>query len=110
MTGIKSVDPITLHTWINNKEALVIDVREPIEYQIAHIAETINIPLSQLEANIYSLDIIRNRKIVMVCRAGIRSMTACLRLQQLDDTFDSWNFDGGINQWHADGLPLIRLR
>jgi rhodanese-related sulfurtransferase len=109
MPDIKSVDPITLQTWINNKETLVIDVREPVEFQTAHIAETINIPLSSLETDIYDVEAVGSKKIVMVCQAGVRSMAACLRLKQLDDAFDSWNLEGGINEWHMNGLPLVRL-
>lgn len=109
MPNIKSVDPITLQTWLNQQEALVIDVREPSEYKIAHIADTINIPLASLETGIYALDDLGSKKIVMVCQAGVRSMTACKKLQRLSDSFDSWNLEGGINLWHMNGLPLFRL-
>src|SRR5581483_12474995 len=52
----------------------LLDVREPWEYQAAHIPGSVLIPLGQLQSRMNELD--PSREIVTVCHHGIRSQTA----------------------------------
>ena len=53
MAMIKSVDPMTAHDWLENNEAIVIDVREPHEYQESHIPGAHLIPLGTMYRDQY---------------------------------------------------------
>ena len=53
MVEIKTLDPKTLKSWLDKDEAILIDVREPIEYRESYIEKAINIPLSQLLTKIH---------------------------------------------------------
>ena len=65
---------------VNYKElviqgALIIDVRTRHEYKLGHIIGSINIPVEQLDANIYQfLD--RKTPIITCCSSGVRSANA----------------------------------
>jgi rhodanese-related sulfurtransferase len=49
----------------------------------------------------------KNREIVVVCRAGVRSSTAAAILTALG--FDQVsNLKGGMLEWHEAGLPVER--
>ena len=55
-------------------DAVVVDVRAPIEYQAWHIPEAINIPLGQLRQRLTELP--ADRPVLLYCRVGFRSYLA----------------------------------
>lgn len=103
--AMKHVDAPTLKQWIEQDEALVIDVREPAEYASENIAEATLIPLATIslsalpEAN-------HARKLVLHCRSGKRSQFACEQLLQEDASLEIYNLDDGILGWMACGYPV----
>ncbi|RTK92470.1 MAG: rhodanese-like domain-containing protein [Rickettsiales bacterium] len=101
---IKSVDVLTLKNWLDNNEAIIIDVREIEEYKYDRIKNAINIPLAQLVDNIDIIKSYSNQKIVMQCRVGVRSMTACNILDANGFKRDLYNLEGGINAWRNSGF------
>ena len=56
--------------------ALLLDVREPAEWQSGHAAGATLLPLGQLGARLSELP--RDREIITVCRSGNRSGTAAV--------------------------------
>ncbi|RYE11935.1 MAG: rhodanese-like domain-containing protein, partial [Sphingobacteriales bacterium] len=60
---------------------VMIDVREPIEYHTHNIGGE-NVPLSSLSNYPDQLEYNKTDEIVVICRAGIRSRTAQVILQQ----------------------------
>jgi adenylyltransferase/sulfurtransferase len=74
----------------------VIDVREPEEYQAAHVAGTQLIPLSQLQQRYMELN--PEQPYYIHCRSGIRSLRAVQFLRQ--QGFKSLkSVKGGIMAW-----------
>ena len=59
-------------------EFLLLDVRQPEEYETGHIPGSMLIPLGELEARQGELD--RSKKIIAYCRSGRRSMAAAIVL------------------------------
>lgn len=53
---------------------IIIDVREPYEYDAGHVEGAINIPLSKLPHNISELD--KSAEIIVYCASGARSSVA----------------------------------
>lgn len=76
----------------------LIDVRQPREYEEAHIPGAILIPLNELPRRIEEID--RERETIVYCRSGVRSMAAC---QILGDNRipHVLNLRGGILQWQG---------
>ncbi len=82
--------------------ALVVDVREPVEWDAGHISGAVLIPLGELGSRVDELP--RNRRMVMVCRTGSRSGYAADALHGAG--YDVANLRGGLFAWTAGSLPL----
>jgi rhodanese-related sulfurtransferase len=85
---------------------VLIDVRDPLEFKdLAPLPNIISIPLHLLPSRIPELEReYKDKKIVVVCRAGVRSATACSLLNGLGFP-DVWNLKGGMLSWEKAGLP-----
>lgn len=80
----------------DNSNIVIIDVRTVEEYGIKHLDKAINIPLVEID----SINIDKNKKIIVYCQSGNRSRQAANRLIELgyENVFDM----GGINLWVYD--------
>lgn len=103
---IREISPKDLYQLIKDKQVILIDVREPSEFDTNSIEGGLNIPLSRLLIEIYNLEIPANVKIVLQCAAGVRSMLGCQLLAQENFPYDLYNLQGGLAQWKAENLPL----
>ena len=105
LRGIKEVDSTAALQLINHKNALVLDVRENDEYKSGHVLNAIHIPLGKLKGRIGELLKYQDRPIVVVCRSGNRSATACAILGK-QGFAQAHNLAGGVVAWQKANLPL----
>lgn len=110
MSQIKTIDPKTLKSWLEKSDCTLIDVREPFEYKEAHIEQATNIPLSLILTKIQEIQGLENKKIVLQCAAGVRSMNGCLALEKDGFKYPLWNLEGGITSWIASGLSVVKKK
>jgi molybdopterin/thiamine biosynthesis adenylyltransferase/rhodanese-related sulfurtransferase len=101
-TRIREVDTAEADELRRRPGALVLDVREPDEYQQGAIPGAIHIPRGQLESNIESRIPGHDGTVVIHCASGIRSVFAADTLQQLGYT-DVVSVAGGFNKWKDEG-------
>jgi len=101
---IQPVDPQTLNRWLNNGEAILVDVREPAEYASEHIKDSTLVPLATVRRD--ALPDRAGRKLVIHCRKGMRGQSACEKLREQLPDVDIYNLAGGIEAWMAAGLPV----
>ena len=88
-------------------EYLLLDVRQPEEYQAGHIPGAMLMPLGELEARQGELD--RDKRIITYCRSGHRSMAAAMALCGLG--FEGlYHLDGGILNWPYETITGIPER
>jgi rhodanese-related sulfurtransferase len=79
----------------------LIDVREPEEYAEANIGAKL-IPLGNIQSmQIGDLEDLRDEEVIIHCRSGKRSMTACLFLESMGFT-NTVNVEGAILAWQQD--------
>jgi rhodanese-related sulfurtransferase len=90
-----------------NDDALVLDVREDKEWAEGHIPNAKHIPLGQLSKRISELDKYKDKPIVVSCRSGHRSATACRTLKK-DGFEQTHNLMGGIIAWENANLPVTK--
>lgn len=84
--------------------AFILDVREPSEWNEAHIAGATLIPLGELGSRVNELP--KDKEIVVVCRSGNRSAQA--RDLLVNEGFTQvTSMAGGLNQWKAAGYPTL---
>ncbi len=76
----------------------LIDVREPDEYKEFNIGAQL-VPLGKIQSmQVDELDDLKNEEVIIHCRSGKRSMTACMFLETLGFT-DTVNVEGGMLAW-----------
>jgi adenylyltransferase/sulfurtransferase len=88
----------------NNDGFLLLDVREPYEYQIAQIGGLL-IPQNDLPNRLGELD--KNREIVVHCRSGARSQRAA-ELLKANGFEKVSNVAGGILAWSDEIDPSVQ--
>lgn len=74
----------------------LLDVREPHEFEFAHIANSTLIPLRELSQRVEELN--PDNEIVVICHHGMRSQQAAEHLDMLGFK-NVWNVKGGIDAW-----------
>lgn len=107
MDIVNVIDAETLHEWQTRKNIHIIDVREPFEYEAGHIAGSINMPLSSLETNLDKIKQLPYKNIILQCKAGVRSMTACFMIAESGTDKILWNLNGGIGKWNDLGYEIV---
>jgi rhodanese-related sulfurtransferase len=105
LLGIKEVDHIAAMQLLNHKNALILDVREKSEYDAGHILSSKLIPLGKLKERLGELEKYRERPVIVVCRSGQRSASACGLLGK-QGFAQAYNLNGGIIAWQKASLPL----
>ena len=103
--GISEITAKDLKTMIDRKDKFVlVDVREPHEYQIAKIPGSRLIPLGEVAQRANELDTADD--IVVHCRSGARSAKAIQTLQKMG--FKRLrNLKGGVLAWSQDVDPSV---
>lgn len=101
---LHTVDAATLKRWMDNGEAIVVDVREPAEHAAESIAGATLLPLSGVSKS--SLPPVGGKKLVIHCRSGKRGGNACEKLLGEDPNLDIYNLEGGISAWSQAGYAV----
>lgn len=85
-------------------ERVIIDVREPYEYEAGHVEGAINIPPAELMAGAKKLDGVRKEtELILYCRTGSRSNASIQILKQLGFT----NLVNGINAHQVEKTYFV---
>ena len=97
--GKDEIDALELKVKMDEKQDFfLLDVREPNEWDIAHIEGATLLPLSQLPNRFKELEKVKGKEIVVHCKSGVRSMKAINFLKQ--QGFEHLvNVSGGILGW-----------
>ncbi len=82
--------------------AVLIDVREPDEWNEARVENATLIPLSEFAQRINEMP--KDKDIVLMCAGGVRSARAAEFAAP--QGYKLANLEGGINAWAAAGLPV----
>ncbi|MEQ1558019.1 MAG: rhodanese-like domain-containing protein [Methyloglobulus sp.] len=98
--AIKQLSATELKTKIQDKQQLILlDVREPNEFEFAHIDGSVLIPLNQIPQRLREIDM--DQEVVLICHHGMRSMQAANFLAQVGYKKIS-NLVGGIDAWSIE--------
>lgn len=93
----------------DNTPPLIIDVREPFEYEVSHLPGAVHAQGEDIADLIAETDV--DRPIVLYCSVGYRSSAAVADLIQLNDPEIGervWNLEGSIFEWANSGRPVYR--
>lgn len=103
MSTVRSVTPAEFaRRWpggVEHDDVVLLDVREPMELELASLPFATWIPMSEIPSRLGELD--RSKTIVVMCHSGMRSMRVAQYLA--DQGFqDIANLTGGIEAWSIE--------
>ena len=91
-----NIDKRELNMLLKSEEDfLLLDIRTKEEFMESKIDGAVNVPLSELLFNIDEIEDYKDRKIVIYCRSGHRSITVC-NLLAMEGFNDLYNLEKGI--------------
>lgn len=101
---MKIITPQAAQDLLLREDSVLIDVREKEEYEAESIAHCQHIPLATL-----SFDKLPAEKTTFIfqCRLGKRSEQACLKILSERPDLEVFSLEGGIEQWKAQGYPVL---
>ena len=98
-------------------QTLIVDIREPAEFALGHIAGSISVPRGILESacdwgysdTVPALASARDQPVVLVCRSGNRTALAALTLQHMGYGA-VYSMKTGVRGWNDFELPLFNAQ
>ena len=83
-------------------DVVLVDVREPYEWEAGRIAGAQHIEIERLASR--ADEVPTDRPVVFQCRLGIRSAMAMQAFRA--SGWDAYHLGGGIQRWVAEGMPI----
>ena len=104
---IRQIAPAELASWLadgGRDQPLLLDVREPWEWQTARIEGATHIPMREIQARAGELD--KGREVVAICHHGGRSQQVALFLEK-SGFAKIHNLQGGLDAWSRTVDPAV---
>lgn len=104
-SNFESISPKAAHELIQSDTNItLLDVRTPQEFASEHIEGATLIPVQELSENLSRLAEVKDKKIIVYCHSGMRSVAASRILE--NNGFTPLNVTGGISAWKSEGLSV----
>ena len=104
---MQHLSPVELKAWLldaTRPKPLLLDVREPWEYEIGHIEGSSLMPMRSLQGRLEELD--SGRETVVICHHGVRSYHVARFLEHNGFTHVI-NLSGGVDAWARTADPAM---
>jgi len=82
--------------YLTTSNPLLVDVREPWEFEICQLANSINIPMGSIPNHLQQIQ--EADECVIICHHGVRSLNV-IQYLMTQDTDHLINLDGGVDAW-----------
>ncbi|MFA6143981.1 MAG: rhodanese-like domain-containing protein [Sulfurimonas sp.] len=106
-TDFESISPKEAYSLLkNDTNVTLLDVRTPEEFSQEHIEGATLIPLQSLNENLSQLQSVKEKKVIVYCHSGTRSVAASRIL--VKNGFIPLNVTGGITAWKSEGLSVVQ--
>jgi len=108
LANFEFVDPKQAMDIIQNEEnnMTILDVRTPDEYKMGHIKNSTLIPLQSLSKRLDELHNFKDKKVLVYCASGSRSISASRILEK--NGFSPYNMNGGVSSWVGNGYKITK--
>ncbi len=112
---VTEIFPWDLEETLQERTPILLDIREPYEYNAMHIDGSINVPRGVLESaceydyeeTVPELASGRDKEIVVICRSGKRSVLAAYTMKQLGFV-NALSLKTGLRGWSEYEQPLVK--
>ena len=105
VTGEKRLSPLEAVRLINDRHALVLDVRPHADFKKGHILNALNVPQPRLAEHLNEIGKDLARPIVVYCALGGVSAQASHTLKKAGYA-EVYPVKGGLNGWLSASLPV----
>ena len=106
---VKSGEPISSHeltSLVNADQGVIVDIRPTAEFKLGHLVDAINIPYERINSDVATLEKYKSKTIIVVDKMGQYSGHSGKALKKLGFTVK--RLSGGISEWQAQNLPLVK--
>lgn len=102
------ITPREAAAWLRDRseETLLIDCREPAEWETSRVEGMLLIPLGEIQARVEEIESLGRSSVAVMCHHGRRSMKAALLLRQLGIE-NAMSIAGGIEWWSRSVDPGV---
>ena len=104
---MKQITPAELAAWFDDQgrdKPVLLDVREPWEWQTARIEGAQHIPMRDIPARLGELD--PDQEVVAICHHGARSQQVAMFLEK-NGFAKIHNLTGGVDAWSRTVDPAV---
>ncbi len=104
---MKQISPAELSSWLADPARpgpLLLDVREPWEFQTCHLGNSLLMPMREVPARLGELD--PGAQTVVICHHGGRSMQVAMFLEKRGFA-NLYNLSGGVDAWARSVDPAM---
>ena len=100
---VLTIEAVEAAEWLSERQAFVLDVRDPWEYAEGRVPGALSLPQADLALRL--AEVPKDRDVLVVCATGNRSLRAAGFLKAVD--YDRvTNMDGGTTGWIEAGNPV----
>ena len=104
LRGLPELSPAQAVPWINDANAIIVDVSSVADFNRGHIVNARNLPASRLanpDAEILKL---KDHKLLVVCKSGQTAEAAAQSLRKMGAS-EVAVLKGGMAQWRSEQFP-----
>lgn len=109
MRGVSILDAAGALRLINDQDAAIVDIRDAGDYKEGHIPQARHIPFGALQERLGELAKVKDQPIIVYCRTGATSQSACALLKKNGFT-NVHSLKGGLPSWLDAHLPISRKK
>ena len=103
--GLTELTPAQAVSWINDPEAVVVDISSVADFNKGHIVNARNLQPSRLAKPDAEIEKLKDRKLLVVCRSGQSAVAAAGNLKKMGANQVAV-LKGGMAAWRSDQFPV----
>jgi len=107
MSEAYEIEPVEAQKQLSSKAAVLLDVREPEEFAVAHLENSVLMPMQSIPPQLQRVEQMADENTLLVlCHHGVRSLqvVAWLRAQGIEKCY---SVTGGIDRWSRELDPSV---
>lgn len=105
LTGGKKLSPLDAVRLINDRDAIVVDLRPVADFKRGHILNALSIPLAKLDERASELSKSKDRPVILYCALGGSAVQGADQLRKAGFA-EVYPLQGGLNNWMGASLPV----
>ena len=103
--GLTELTPVQAVSWINDPDAVVVDISSPADFNKGHIVNARNLQASRLAKPDAEIEKLKDHKLLVVCKSGQTAVAAAGNLRKMGAGRVAV-LKGGMTAWRSDQFPV----